>query len=82
MKRKQNQVQSFPFELPWTDGRTYSCVRHVSGTRTLTQTVEVLGVGSLEDGQAYGRPPGRFDPAAMQGRAFYVAGELLRKSQR
>lgn len=59
------------------DGKAYDCRRIVSGSRRLTQTMEVLGVGSKRDTAIYATSNGR-PIESMESIARVLAGEILR----
>ncbi len=77
MAKKQKQVRyAFTVEV---DGKTYPCERIVSGTRVLTQSVSVLGLGSENDQANYGGPRGH-PAASMPGIAKLIAQSIIRKA--
>ena len=71
-KRQRRESYNFQFEY---DGKWYACQRVVTGTRTLTQRIDVTGVGSKDDSATYGH--GAHPIATMEGIARIIAGEIL-----
>jgi hypothetical protein len=59
-------------------GKSYECERVVSGTRVMTQTVTVRGMGTEADAANYGSSA--TPPIAMEGVATLIAMGIVRKS--
>jgi hypothetical protein len=57
-------------------GIQYQCVRDVTGTRVLRQTVHVIGIGSEPDPASYGI--NGHPSATMEGIARLIANEIVR----
>lgn len=69
--------QKCPFVVE-VKGKSYECERLVSGTRLLTQTVTVRGLGTEADSAEYGSSA---HPAiAMEGIATLIAMGIVRKN--
>lgn len=72
---KRQQKCAFFVEV---GGKSYECERVISGTRVLTQTVSVRGVGTEADAVEYGSSA---HPAiAMDGNATLIAMGMVRKN--
>jgi hypothetical protein len=72
---KKQQKYSFCIEV---DRKPYQCERTVTGTRALTQSVTVRGVGTESDPADYGSSA---QPViSMEGIATLIATRIVRKN--
>lgn len=74
MKKRQT---TYPFTVD-VGGKAYSCERTVVGTRVLTQSVRVSGIGSENDAANYG--PSDHPVASMEGVAKLIAQSIIAKA--
>ncbi|MCL2872397.1 MAG: hypothetical protein FWF41_05400 [Betaproteobacteria bacterium] len=58
--------------------KTYRCERLVTGTRTLYQTIHVVGVGEKSDPLPYGQNGRPIE--SMKAAAIVIAGEIIREN--
>jgi hypothetical protein len=75
MARRKVQRVIYRFEVE-VEGRTYKCERVVDGTRVLTQSIRVEGIGTESDSASYGS---RGHPvASMPGIAELIAERIIK----
>jgi len=67
--------KEYKFEMEYA-GKTYSCIRVVTGTRVLKQTIYV-GIDSEADSVDYG--PKHHPVETMDGIARIIAGQIIRR---
>lgn len=60
------------------DGKTFACERTVLGTRVLTQSINVIGIGTEKDQADYGGSGGH-PVASMEGIARVIATNIIKK---